>query len=72
MLTKPLTLDAIALDAADQLAFLRDLFEFKPGHDLLDANSIGPMPKAVRESANGLLDDWVTLAPPRLEQPAMA
>jgi kynureninase len=62
MLAKPLTLkDAIALDAADPLAFLRDQFELKPGTIFMDANSIGPMPKAVRQSAEGLLDDWVSL-----------
>ncbi|MGE0240331.1 MAG: aminotransferase class V-fold PLP-dependent enzyme [Parvibaculaceae bacterium] len=62
MLAKPLTLkDAMALDAADPLSSLRDQFELKPGTIFLDANSIGPMPKAVRQSAEGLLDDWVTL-----------
>jgi kynureninase len=62
MLAKPLTQkDAAALDAADPLASLRDLFELKPGTIFMDANSIGPMPKAVRRSAEGLLDDWVNL-----------
>lgn len=62
MLAKPLSSkDASALDAADKLASLRDLFELKPGTIFMDANSIGPMPKAVRSSALGLLDDWVAL-----------
>ena len=62
MLAKPLTQkDAIALDAADPLAALSDLFELKPGTIFMDANSIGPMPKAVRSSAQSLLDDWVAL-----------
>lgn len=62
MLTKPLTCkDAIAFDAADPLASLAELFELKPGTIFMDANSIGPMPKAVRSSAQGLLDDWVAL-----------
>ena len=62
MLAKPLTLkDAVALDAADPLASLRDLFELKPGTIFMDANSIGPMPKAVRRSAESLLNDWVNL-----------
>lgn len=62
MLAKPLTLkDAVALDAADPLASLRDLFELRPGTIFMDANSIGPMPKAARRSAAGLLDDWVNL-----------
>lgn len=62
MLAKPLSLkDARALDDADPLASLRDLFELKPGTIFMDANSIGPMPKAVRASAQGLLDDWVAL-----------
>jgi kynureninase len=62
MLAKPLTLkDAVALDAADPLASLRDLFELNPGTIFMDANSIGPMPKGVRRCAEGLLDDWVNL-----------
>ena len=62
MLAKPLShKDALDRDAADPLASLRDLFELKPGTIFMDANSIGPMPKAVRQSAQGLLDDWVTL-----------
>lgn len=62
MLAKPLTLkDAQAFDAADPLAGIADLFEAKPGTIFMDANSIGPMPKQVRASAEGLLDDWVNL-----------
>src|SRR5262245_48822585 len=62
MLAKALThKDAIALDAADPLASLSALFELKPGAIFMDANSIGPMPKVVRSTAMGLLDDWVAL-----------
>ena len=52
---------AIALDTADKLLYLRDFFELPPDTIYLDANSIGPMPKATRQAAEGLLDDWVTL-----------
>ena len=52
---------AQALDAADPLAGIRDLFETKPGMVFLDANSVGPMAKEVRTKAQGLLDDWVAL-----------
>jgi kynureninase len=62
MLARPLTpKDAVALDAADPLGSIRELFEHKPGTIFMDANSIGPMPKAVRRSAEGLLEDWVAL-----------
>jgi kynureninase len=52
---------ALTLDKADKLLFLREFFELPDGLIHLDANSIGPMPKATRETAKGLLDDWVTL-----------
>ena len=52
---------ALALDKADKLLFLRDFFELPDGLIHLDANSIGPMPKATRETAKHLLDDWVKL-----------
>ena len=62
MLARPLShQDALDRDAADPLASLRDLFELEPATIFMDANSIGPMPKAVRQSAQGLLDDWVAL-----------
>ncbi len=62
MLAKPLTRKhAVALDADDPLASVSELFELKPGSIFMDANSIGPMPKAVRSSAKALLDDWVAL-----------
>jgi kynureninase len=62
MPAKPLTHKyAVALDADDPLASLSDLFELKRGIIFMDANSIGPMPKAVRSSAEALLDDWVAL-----------
>ncbi|CAN5388182.1 kynureninase [soil metagenome] len=48
-------------DEADPLTFVRELFELKPGVIFMDANSVGPMPKAVRGAAQGLLDDWVAL-----------
>ncbi len=53
--------DAEKLDAADPLASVRDLFELPDGVIFLDANSVGPMPKAVRAKATALLDDWVNL-----------
>jgi kynureninase len=52
---------AIALDNADKLMFLRDFFELPEDLIHLDANSVGPMPKATRDAAKGLLADWVTL-----------
>ncbi|MGE3830523.1 MAG: kynureninase [Parvibaculaceae bacterium] len=58
----PLTLQhARDLDAADPLVSLRNQFELPDGVIFMDANSIGPMPKAVRARAQGLLDDWVHL-----------
>ena len=60
-MTKLRLADAQALDAKDGLAPIRDLFE-RPGDVIfMDANSVGPMPKAVRQKAQGLLDDWVNL-----------
>ncbi len=52
---------AQSLDATDPLAQVRDLFELPDGVIFMDANSVGPMPKAVRGKAQGLLDDWVNL-----------
>lgn len=49
------------LDQADPLAELRDLFELPEDIIFMDANSVGPMPKAARQKADGLLDDWVRL-----------
>lgn len=49
------------LDTADPLAHVRELFELPEGVIFMDANSVGPMPKAVRGKAKGLLDDWVNL-----------
>ncbi len=53
--------DAQALDAGDDLAAIRELFELPDDVIFMDANSVGPMPKAVRQKAQGLLDDWVNL-----------
>ncbi len=52
---------AQALDAKDDLAPIRALFECPDDTIYMDANSVGPMPTAVREKARGLLDDWVHL-----------
>lgn len=52
---------AQSLDAKDPLAHVRDLFELPEGVIFMDANSVGPMPKAARAKAQGLLDDWVNL-----------
>ncbi|MGE0212090.1 MAG: aminotransferase class V-fold PLP-dependent enzyme [Parvibaculaceae bacterium] len=53
--------DAQRLDAADPLGAVRELFETLPETIFLDANSVGPMPKATRAAAAELLDDWVQL-----------
>ncbi len=53
--------DALTLDQADPLAAIRELFELPEGVIFMDANSVGPMPKAARQKAMGLLDDWVAL-----------
>ena len=60
---------AIALDAADPLAPMRDLFHLPGDVIYLDGNSLGPAPKAVfdevdaaarREWAEGLIRSWNT------------
>jgi len=62
MLASRLTLaHAERLDAGDALGWARDLFEAPDGVIFLDANSVGPMPKATRQAARGLLDDWANL-----------
>jgi kynureninase len=62
MARQPITAaDADALDRQDPLAGVKDGFELREGWIFLDANSVGPMPKAVRQAAAGLLDDWVNL-----------
>jgi kynureninase len=53
--------DARARDRNDPLAAIRELFELPDGTIFMDANSVGPMPKAARRKAAGLLDDWVNL-----------
>ena len=50
--------DALALDAADPLAPVRAEFETDDTTIYLDANSLGPMPKAVRASAAVFFDEW--------------
>ena len=52
---------AQALDAQDGLAAIRELFELTEDVIFMDANSVGPMPRAVRQKAQVLLDDWVRL-----------
>ena len=49
------------IDARDGFAAIRNLFEVPEGVIFMDANSVGPMPKSVRQKAQGLLDDWVNL-----------
>jgi kynureninase len=60
-MTKASLAEAQALDAADPMAGLRDLFELPDGTIFMDANSVGPMPRAARRKAEALLDDWVNL-----------
>ncbi len=60
-MTRLTAADAQALDAKDILAPIREFFELPAGLIFMDANSVGPMPKAVRQKAQGLLDDWVNL-----------
>lgn len=54
--------DAEQLDANDPLAWVRGLFETSEQTIFLDANSVGPMPRAARAAAELLLDDWVHLS----------
>ena len=49
------------LDSRDDLSAIRDLFECPENMIFMDANSVGPMPKAVRQKSEALLDDWVNL-----------
>ena len=60
-MTRLTAADAQALDAKDILAPVREFFELPAGLIFMDANSVGPMPKAVRQKAQGLLDDWANL-----------
>jgi kynureninase len=51
--------DAAALDAADELAFLRDEFVLPAGVVYLDGNSLGPLPRAtVRRLAEVVEREW--------------
>lgn len=60
-MSKPSLSLARSLDSEDDQATVRDLFECPDGVVYMDANSVGPMPKAVRQKAQDLLDDWVHL-----------
>jgi kynureninase len=53
--------DVRDLDVKDPSAPIRDLFELPAGVIFMDANSVGPMPKAVRQKSEQLLYDWVNL-----------
>ncbi|MBS1177156.1 MAG: kynU [Proteobacteria bacterium] len=59
--------EALALDAADPLAHLREQFDIRPGLIYLDGNSLGVMPKATparvqqvvaQEWGTGLIGSW--------------
>src|SRR3954462_10914531 len=51
--------DCRALDAADPLAPLRDLFALPEGVTYLDGNSLGPLPRAAPERiARAVQDEW--------------
>lgn len=50
---------AAALDAADPLAPLRELFELPPGLIYLDGNSLGPLPRATAARLGQVVaDEW--------------
>ena len=50
--------DCAALDRSDPLRGFRDRFVLPPGMIYLDGNSLGAMPKAVRERVSQVLDEW--------------
>src|SRR5689334_1464974 len=51
--------DALALDAADPLAPLRELFALPDGLVYLDGNSLGALPKATAERVQRTIaDEW--------------
>ena len=51
--------EAQRLDANDPLAGFRDRFEIVDEHRLyMDGNSLGRLPKGVRDRLNRLIDDW--------------
>ncbi len=51
--------DALALDAADPLAPLREQFALPPGVIYLDGNSLGPLPKAAAARVQQVVhDEW--------------
>ena len=51
--------DASRLDAADPLAGFRDRFEILDEHRLyMDGNSLGRLPKDVRDRLNRMIDEW--------------
>ena len=53
--------DAVAMDARDELAPIRDLFELPPDVVYLDGNSLGALPRATQERVGRLVrDEWGT------------
>jgi kynureninase len=53
--------EALALDAADSMAAVRDRFELPEGVVYLDGNSLGPPPKGASERVGELIrDEWGT------------
>lgn len=49
-----------ALDASDPLGSLRDHFELPSGVVYLDGNSLGPLPRTVRERVGEVMNGWAT------------
>ena len=53
---------AVALDAADPLARLRERFHLLPGHTYLDGNSLGLLSRDAEAETLAALEQWRTLA----------
>lgn len=53
--------EAETLDASDSLSAVAASIEIPEGWIFFDANSVGPMPKAARASADQLIHDWAHL-----------
>lgn len=49
---------ALALDAADPLAYFRDRFFLQPGTVYLDGNSLGPLSRDAEAAVQQALDSW--------------